>query len=199
MTLYVLLNGPRRSGKSSCAAAIQNSRRIDASISVIGMSFHLKRFVHGIYMGRRGFALDPDHFDATKEHPQEILGGRSWREAYIHYSERVIKPLHGNDWFGRMLLRQAKEDAADIVVVPDSGFREEAEILIKDVGAGNVLLIRLHREGHGFAGDSRGYVSLLDLCVETYDVDSVEGALDRTMDEVVGLVAGWHRRRMAEP
>jgi hypothetical protein len=191
MTLYVLLNGPKRSGKSSVADILSGSREIDASVSVIGMSFHLKRFVHGIYLGMRGYRLDPDHFDLTKEHPQEILDGMSWRQAYIHYSESVIKPLHGKEWFGRMLIQQAKIEAADIVVVPDSGFREEAEAVVKDAGAENVLLVRLHRPGHGFEGDSRGYVELDDLHVQSHDVWATEGGLDFAADRVIHLVKTW--------
>lgn len=193
MTRYVLINGPKRSGKSSCAAAVQNSR-INASISVIGFSYHLKRFVHGIYLGRTGFGLDPDHFDAVKEQPQELLGGMSWRKAYIHYSERVMKPLHGPRWFGEQVVRAATEEASDIVIVPDSGFRDEVDVLIDSAGANNVLLIRLHREGYGFAGDSRGYVSLLDRGIETHDVQSREDALNQTMDQVVAIVGAWYRR-----
>ena len=39
MTKYILLNGPKRSGKSRCADAITNARSIDASIAIIGFSF----------------------------------------------------------------------------------------------------------------------------------------------------------------
>lgn len=198
MTSYVLLNGPKRSGKSSCADAILNVRSLDASIAVIGMSFHLKRFVHGIYLGRCGFALDPDHFDATKEDPQDTLGGMSWREAYIHYSENVVKPLHGKRWFGEQLVRAARESDADVVAVPDSGFREEAEVLVEDAGAAKVLLIRLHRPGHGFKGDSRGYIDLSDLDVMTHDVWATEGGLVAVMDRVVAIVVDWYGRRKTD-
>jgi hypothetical protein len=192
MTLYVLLNGPRRSGKSSIAYAIADSLEIDNSISVIGMSYHLKRFVHSIYLGAKGFQMDPDHFDATKEHPQEILGGMSWRQAYIHYSENVIKPLHGKEWFGRMLIQAADYDCTGLIVVPDSGFREEAEEIVRSVGDENVLLVRLHRPGHGFEGDSRGYVDLSDLGVESHDIWATEGGLDYAARKVVGIVKTWH-------
>lgn len=194
MTKYILLNGPKRSGKSSCANAITNARSIDASIAIIGFSFHLKRFVHGIYLGQNGFALDPDHFDAVKEHPQEILDGMSWRQAYIHYSETVIKPLHGKEWFGQQLVRAARDDGADIVMVPDSGFREEAEVLIREAGPENVLLIQLHRPGHGFEGDSRGYVDLSDLGVERYDIWATEGGLDYAARQVVHIASVWYAR-----
>ena len=198
MTLYVLLNGPPRSGKSSIADAILNARSLDASVAVIGMSFHLKRFVHGIYLSAEGFRLDPDHFDAVKGEPQDILDGMSWRQAYIHYSERVIKPLHGKEWFGTQLLRAARRAEVDITVVPDSGFREEAEAVVRDAGARDVLLVRLHRPGRGFEGDSRGYIDLDDLGVESCDVWETEGGLDHAAGWVVHAVGSWHARRKAD-
>jgi hypothetical protein len=197
MTLYVLLNGPKRSGKSTIADAILNARSIDTSISIIGFSFHLKRFVHGIYFGMHGFRFDPDHFDNVKEEPQEILDGMSWRQAYIHYSENVIKPLHGKEWFGRMLIQQARIDGSGMVVVPDSGFAEEAEAITRQTSAANVLLIRLHRPGHGFEGDSRGYIDLADIGVKSHDVWETEGGLDYAALEVIGVVKQWYEGKKA--
>jgi hypothetical protein len=142
---------------------------------VIGFAWHLKRFVHGIYLGEQGFALDPDAFDTNKEEPQDLLGGMSWREVYIHYSERVIKPLHGDGWFASALVRAAIATGKDICVVPDSGFRAEAEEVVHEVGAKNVLLVRLHRGDIDFTGDSRNWVDLSDLGVPCYDFMNQEG------------------------
>jgi hypothetical protein len=152
----VLINAPKRAGKTTFANMIRQEFHDTA---VIGMSYHLKRFVHGIYLGQQGFALDPDAFDAIKELPQDLLGGMSWRQAYIHYSENVIKPLHGKEWFGAQLLRQARETGADLIAVPDSGFIEETNHVIKNVGAQNVLLCRMYRRDCKFdSTDSRGYI-----------------------------------------
>lgn len=164
---FILINGPKRSGKSTLANRAQATLRINGNHAVtIGFSYHLKRFVHGIYLGKKGFHMDPDAFDANKEDSQELLGGMSWRQAYIHYSEKVIKPLHGDGWFGDQLVRASIETGADIVLVPDSGFRSEAERVIAAAGAKNVLLIRLHRDGCQYdETDSRGYVHLDDIGV----------------------------------
>jgi len=82
--------------------------------------------------------------------------------------------------------------------VPDSGFREEAEAIVREAGAGDVLLVRLHRPGHGFSGDSRGYIDLDDLGVESCDVWETEGGLDHAAGWVVHAVESWHARRKAD-
>lgn len=189
MTLYLLFNGPPRSGKSTMARSIAAGMP-DSRVSTIGFSYHLKRFVHGIYLGRQGWDLDPDAFDANKNDPQELLGGMSWRQAYIHYSEKVIKPLHGEEWFGEMLVREAMKDDPDVVAVPDSGFRKEGERVVREVGPENVLLLRMHRTGCDFPCDSRSYISLADLGVATYDVENREGCVEDTRDYVLRVALG---------
>ncbi len=169
----ILLNGPARSGKST-AASILNAVIPDSE--VIGFSFHLKRMVHGIYLGARGWDMEPDAFDAVKGEPQGLLDGMSWRQTYIHYSEKVIKPLHGEHWFGCQFVRAAKASGAETVIVPDSGFVEEAEVVAEAFGAKNVRLIRMHREGCTFAGDSRNWISLDHIGVPAHDVHN-DGSL----------------------
>ena len=120
----ILLNGPPSSGKSTAARHLQ---QVLGPVDVIGFSWHLKRMVHGVYLGRAGWDLDPDHFNAVKELPQDILDGRSWRQMYIHYSEKVIKPMHGDRWFGDMFVKSARASAHPVIAVPDSGFVSEAE------------------------------------------------------------------------
>lgn len=156
---FILLNGPPRSGKDSAALALQSF--IPDSL-ILGFSWHLKIMVHTIYLGREGAALHPNHFDAVKDEPQDILGGMSWRGAYIHYSEKVIKPLHGKRWFGEQTLATARRSGCSTIIVPDSGFADEAIVIVQEVGADSVTLIHTHRPGCTFAGDSRTYVDLTD-------------------------------------
>ena len=169
----LLLNGPPRSGKTTAAAALAEA--FPGRCAVIGFSYHLKQFTHGIYLGRSGWDAPPDCFDAIKSEPQSLLGGLSWREMYIHYSERVIKPLHGDEWFGEQFVRAARQTGKDLILVPDSGFREEGARVIREVGAENVRLVRIRREGCGYAGDSRGYIDLSDLGVPPLDATHVTG------------------------
>ena len=169
MQKFVLLNGPPRVGKNTAAKILKENL---PSCAVVGFSHYLKRFVHSIYLGRRGWDLDPDAFDAVKSIPQDCLGGMTWRQAYIYYSENVIKVLHGKEWFGRKFLELAQSHVQKVIAVSDSGFREESEAVIRHAGPTNVLLVRLHADGHTFEGDSRSYIDLTDLGVRVIDIEN---------------------------
>ena len=177
----ILLNGPPRVGKNTAANMLAKQFH---GCAVIGFSHHLKRMVHGIYYGNKGWYMDPDEFDGCKSEPQAILDGMSWRQAYIHYSENVIKPLHGKEWFGEQFMRAARAADADLVVVPDSGFPQEAERVVREVGAHNVRLVRLYKDGCTFAGDSRAYISLKHLGVTESEVQNVHGQPEVMRDQI---------------
>ncbi len=191
MTRFVLLNAPPRAGKNTGAEALAGM--IPGAL-VLGMAFHLKRMVHGVYLGRAGWDADPDCFDAIKGTPQALLDGMSWRQAYIHYSEQVIKPLHGPEWFGEQFLRAARDSGAPVVLVPDSGFVPEAERVVREAGAECVLLVRIHKLGCTYLGDSRSYISLGHLGVEERDVANVHGQADAYARDLAGEVLPWLAR-----
>lgn len=183
----ILLNGPPRVGKNTAA----NMLAVEFDCAIIGFSHHLKRMVHGIYLGREGWDMDPDAFDGCKDEPQAMLSGMSWRKAYIFYSEQVIKPLHGKDWFGSQFVKAATASGADIVVVPDSGFVQEAERTVREFGAENVRLVRIFKDGCSFDGDSRGYIGLKHLGVVEHEINNVHGQpqiMRDQMERLAGLV-----------
>lgn len=91
----------------------------------------------------------------TKEAPQDYLGGFSPREFFIHISERWCKPVFGDEYFGERLLRDAQSCRTNVIVT-DGGFPKEV-IPMLQLGM-QVLIVRLHREGYSFAGDSRDYI-----------------------------------------
>lgn len=180
----ILLNGPPRVGKNTAAQMLEREI-LDSAI--IGFSHHLKRMTHGVYLGRVGWDMDPDAFDGCKSEPQAMLGGRSWRQIYIHYSEQVIKPLHGKEWFGEQFLSAARVSGATTIIVPDSGFVQEAERVVREVGAPNVRLVRLYKDGCSFAGDSRDYISLKHLGVVENEVTNVHGQQQVMRDQMERL------------
>lgn len=163
----ILLNGPPRSGKNTCAALLQNHLGAD-QCAVIAFAEHLKRMTHSIY----GLPpeTDPEAFDAVKDTSNPLFFGLSPRQAYIWWSEKGAKVAHGKEFFAKMWLRRAQAAKTDYVVVPDSGFREEAEFVVNEFDAKNVLLVHLHRTGTSFEGDSRSRVDLSDLNVLTWQV-----------------------------
>lgn len=186
MTRIVLLNAPPRAGKNTAAAG---ASAVLQGVAVIGFSHHLKRSVHAAF--GLGWDLDPDHFDAVKSHPSEQFFGMTPRQAYIWWSEEVIKPKFGKEWFGEMFMRAARSACADTIIAPDSGFTEEAERVAKEVGPHNVMLIRLHKTGCTFDGDSRSYIDLDHLRVPTLDLKNIEGKPQLLVAHVVQAIRDW--------
>lgn len=112
----------------------------------------------------------------------------SCREALIFVSETIVKPTLGGDVFGRYRASFIKGN--DMIYIDDSaGFEEELHPLIDIVGKENILLVRVHREGCSFDGDSRNYVpeSMFDYVV---DIDN-SGSLEEFLNDVAMAVKGW--------
>lgn len=75
------------------------------------------------------------------------------RQALIHVSEEVIKPIFGGDYFGKLSANKLKEG---INIFSDSGgWWDEASPVIE--AADKTIIVKLHREGFTFEGDSRNY------------------------------------------
>jgi len=174
MNLQILLiNGPPRCGKDTLGSAVVdavNLRRATGQPSLpearrFKFATALKETAHRAYL-----ACPPgegeDAFESRKDVPCPEFFGRTPREVYIAVSERLMKPLHGPRVLGDMLaesidLYRERANAADMLaVVTDSGFREEAEVLVDRYGAPAVRQVLLWRPGCTFAGDSRSYVDL---------------------------------------
>lgn len=183
----VLLNGPPRSGKDTAARAIiAELRRIatdDAKRSglekpdpatfpsyadIVGAGHELKEMTHAAY-GMPGRAHD--YYEKVKGEPSADFDGRTPRDAYIHFSEAVMKPAFGQDVFGRRwinrIARMGLLTSGRVIVVPDAGFAAEWEPVLAVIPNADVLLVQIDasRRGCTFEGDSRGYITLPVDCV----------------------------------
>lgn len=93
------------------------------------------------------------------------LGGRTPRQALIHVSEDIYKPREGSDYFGRVEASSVEEyfrrvDSTSYVIYPDGGFPDELGAI--DNSYDCIFVVRLHRDGFSFEGDSRNYIHLPD-------------------------------------
>ena len=90
-----------------------------------------------------------------KERQELALNFMSRREAMIHVSEDIMKPKEGLDYFGRLVAEEVEEGLQ--YAIADGGFIEELEPLIEKVGAENIIIVQLTREGCDYSTDSRKY------------------------------------------
>lgn len=166
MQQIVFFNGPPRSGKDTLAKALAI---MAPAYRVVKFAKILKERTHALY----GLVdLPHDFFESTKDIPQAAFMGLSPRQAYINVSERCMKPVHGDEVFGRLLLGEISfTEKGRGFLISDSGFAPEAMPIINHYGAENCLLVRIHAEDRGcsFSNDSRGYI---ELPVETIDLQN---------------------------
>lgn len=154
---FILFNGPPRSGKDTAAKIAFdhiNQRKTNILYPVWEkFSFPNKRAFAGI-MGTE--CNQWGYVPFYEDHKEDVIPslGVSYRQWQIDVSEKFMKPLYGNDVFGRLLLNRSYPTKSFIHVVSDCGFQIECDVL-KDH---NVLLFQLYREGCSFENDSREYV-----------------------------------------
>lgn len=162
-TKIILLNGPPRSGKDTAASKIiPVFSFVDKKIVGGGVSFD--RFsmpCKAAFAGTVGAPIDEfGHVPGYEETKDEVIPwlGCSYRQWQIDYSESFMKPKYGKNIFSRLFVHRNENSTSRAIVVPDSGFAEEAEPVAKAFGVENTLLIRVHRPGTDFSNDSRSHI-----------------------------------------
>lgn len=157
---FVLFNGPPRSGKDTAGHAVR--RHFQNFMSVRWEKFSLpNKFA---FAGMMNAGIDDfgnvDIYEETKAAIVPTLGV-SYRQWQIDFSEKFMKPVYGNDIFGRLLLDRCKVRLNEpnwICPVSDCGFQVEADVLAHSFNLEKCLLITIRREGCSFEGDSREWV-----------------------------------------
>ena len=187
MTKIVLFNGPPSSGKDTLASQLVN--RIPKSL-LVKFAAPLKKLAMHMYCDSDSQKFHQFDLPDEKNKPSPVFLGKSCRQVQIDISEVYMKPMHGEDVFGKFLVKSIDKETEnyDNFFVSDSGFRPEAEVLINEYGPQNVLLIRLIRDGKTYEGDSRNYIYLDDLDVESHDIENVEGDVNTTLSKVETII-----------
>lgn len=160
MAKVIILNGPAGCGKDTLAMALVEMGFAKGTTSFKNPMFNIALAA----LGPDAYHEFLDGYDdrARKEKPEGFLNGLSRRQFMIAISEQFIKPVFGDDYFGKYLAENLP-DGDEVFVVSDGGFASEVAPI---VAAGHdVRIVRLYRDGYTFDGDSRGYL---------YDIEDVK-------------------------
>ena len=149
--MILIFNGPPGTGKDEAANFFCD--RFDFE----HLSFKKQLFKETIkYFGVKEDWFMDGYNDRTKKEVREMtLKNHSRRTAMIHTSEEIIKPNKGKDYFGKMVAEEI--DVNRNYVISDGGFVEELQPIIDKVGAHNMAIVQLTRQGCSFQNDSRRY------------------------------------------
>jgi len=165
----IIFNGPPGSGKDTLGTMMHDFMHKQGHRKTYLQSFKsplvdIALAVSGVERAQWNYWYSKD-----KEIARDELGGLSCREFLIKISEKTIKPVFGKGYFGA---RVSKTLLNGVNIFTDGGFVEEVEEIINVVGAQNVIIVRLHREGHTFKKDSRNYIYI--PAVAQFDVNNVD-------------------------
>ena len=168
--VVIILNGQPRSGKDTAAQVFEG-----LGYQHLKFSSALKLEAHRRY----GMADRPiDHFEALKDKPLEEFDGKTPRQVYIEVGAQM-RAEFGQQVFGEMIAKEIQTSDSKRFIISDLANMDELRPLLHQEGM-QTQVIRLHRSGKSFDGDSRTYVTDANL-----------HALDVAND---GDVALFHRK-----
>ena len=153
----IILNGAPSTGKDTIAHFFRDELYFE-KMEVKTELFSIALSVSGI-SEKDWFERYDDRENNLKEVPWGKLNGISQREFLVKISEDWMKPVFGDDVFGIKAANRIMDSENELFIFSDGGFKEEFDAITSVVGEENVLLIRLHRNGCSFEGDSRSHLS----------------------------------------
>ena len=194
--LVIIFNGPPNSGKDYAAkvvtATFEDAVHLEFKKALREVAHHMAS-LHSTEYVQWNFQdavteCNEIEYSERKADKDEIhrhaFGMRSWRQFLIWISETVMKPIFGQDIFGRAAAKLVQETDARIIAFSDGGFQVEVDELLKLEGV-TVVVLQLKREGYDWGNDSRGYIQAKYL-IDTWTVRNNE----RFSETVRTIVAG---------
>jgi hypothetical protein len=182
----ILFNGPRKSGKDTASLYCEDAFKAHH----FKMSGPIKAAIKAMF---NFHDQEVEYLESIKVESTFLLFNRSYVEAQISFSETWAKQLFGKYVFGDLAARHLRDamrenPAQQLYVCSDSGFETEALPVIDLFGRQNTLLVKIHRKGKTFTGDSRSYIELEG--VQTLTLLN-NGTTEQYHEAVHQLVQNW--------
>ena len=127
-----------------------------------------------------------------KDKPSTDFYGLSPRQALIKVSENCIKPNFGQDYFGVALAASIEKIDSQFFECSDGGFPLEIHPLYRIIKPEDILIVRVHRDGYTYEGDSRNYIRQCDVNPLTKVVDLYNnGTQDEYEAKIIDLAKNF--------
>lgn len=177
----ILFNGPPRAGKDT---AVNSLMDVLSDYEIVKFTGPLKDLTHLNY----GLDCSQDAYEVTKDTPLQEFNGKTPRQAYIETSA-ALKASQGEDAVAQLFVNSILASAAKVILNPDVGDDMEALAVAKALGHENVLVIRIHKDGHDFSNDCRTWVQSSALTI--IDVENLAGRRREFESEIAAHVQGF--------
>ena len=196
MNKVIFLNGPAGSGKDTIGRFLADKLE---RASIYKFADPLKKAVSAF------FDLTPEEYQfyfetqQGKNNPSPRFNNKTPREWLIGFSEDYAKKYGGKHVFGTIMANKLTSNfnsgVTKTALITDSGFTEEAEEVLNRFGTTvEFFIVRLHRNGYNFTGDSRGYVYLEKehRLVHALDINNEEGRVEDAVQKILQEIE-WDR------
>lgn len=189
----IFLNGPAGSGKDTLGNGLMMLRTWPSAMTM-KFSEPLKRQVSEILALTK--AEEEFYFETQegKSFRSERFNGLTPRQALIIHSEEFAKKVGGHGVFGKyaasVIKKEfAKDEELNTIIFTDSGFVAEAEAVMTAFGdTCEYWLVRIHRDGCTFDGDSRNYLNA-PMFKNVLDIEN-NSAISVAVNEINNKVFG---------
>jgi hypothetical protein len=157
--MYIVgFNGPPRSGKDTMSSMLvehMESQGVTVPVIEVSLSTPLRKIAYAM-TGCVSISLDGPNYEAFKMTHWEAFG-KDGRQIMIDISEKFLKPVYGQGIMGHLLMGRLK-NFTGVVLIRDTGFAIEKDVLSNYVGNDNLYVARVVRSGCDFTNDSREWV-----------------------------------------
>lgn len=161
----IIYNAPPNAGKDVAAS-------LTKSIPTVHVEFKAKLIeltcaIHSMTLDE----FKKQYTRELKDAPSPDFYGLSPRQALIKVSENCIKPNFGQDYFGVALATSIQKIDSQFFECSDGGFPLEIHPLYDIIKPEDILIVRIHRGGCTYEGDSRNYIRQCDVNPLTKVID----------------------------